>query len=384
MTLRKWRVIDFDAKEREIEASIKASGERIALERQKLRQKQLSARLTKDRWFCEPCNTWHSKAQRRRDCPNYLSIIAWRERYVQRCLAEIERGDEYIDSVLPHVVLNINRWGGEIRRRYLKHPVLGRYLLDERAQLPQGTVGLAGKDDSLSAEQAKLVSDHVPLVKSIAQQFAGKRDWLRDDLETHGLEKLVSLVRDYDPTRGVTFGAFAKRHLMGAMRDYVRDRPRAIAVDTVKINSIGDMGHRSPGGRKSPNQSSEDKWQSASDKRLAELTDGKSALWRRNRERYVSSYWDRGKLNNLTARYLASGGEVKHKTPTLTEDLQRAMAKLNARQQAVYQGRVLTDPPVTRDRLARQLGIRDSTQISRIQRQAERKIARILKPKVSP
>jgi DNA-directed RNA polymerase specialized sigma subunit len=92
----------------------------------------------------------------------------------------------------------------------------------------------------------------------------------------------------------------------------------------------------------------------------------------------------RKSISTLTARYLESGGNIKCRTPTLTEDLQRAIAKLNARQQAVYRGRVLTDPPVTRDRLARQLGIRDSTQISRIQRQAERKIAKILKRKVSP
>jgi hypothetical protein len=184
--------------------------------------------------------------------------------------------------------MKINWWGGAIRQHYINHPVLGRYLLDERARPPQWTAGLAGKDDaSLSAEQAKLVSDHVPLVKSIAKQFAGNRDWLRDELETHGLEKLVCLLRDYDSTRGVAFGAFAKKHLKGAMRDYVLNRLPAIAVDPVKINSIGDLVRRFPGGPKLPNQSSEDKGQSANDRRLAELTDGKSALWQRDRERYL-------------------------------------------------------------------------------------------------
>ena len=92
----------------------------------------------------------------------------------------------------------------------------------------------------------------------------------------------------------------------------------------------------------------------------------------------------REELSNLTDRFFASGGIVKRRTPALTEDLQRALERLNPRQRTVYRARRLTDPPVPREKVARQLGIRDSTQISRIQRQAEQKIAKMLNAKVSP
>ena len=92
----------------------------------------------------------------------------------------------------------------------------------------------------------------------------------------------------------------------------------------------------------------------------------------------------REELSNLTARYLAGGGAIKRRTPALTEDLKGAIARLNRRQELVYRSRVLTDPPVPRGKIARELGIKDSTQISRILRQAEEKIAKMLKAKVSP
>jgi hypothetical protein len=126
---------------------------------------------------------------------------------------------------------------------------------------------------------------------------------------------------------------------------------------------------------------------SGTDQRLDELFARDSAAAKSDLRLRRAASQRQEELSKLTARYLESGGSIKRRTPrtpTLTEDLQRAIAKLNARQEAVYRGRVLTDPPVTRDRLARQLGIRDSTQISRIQRQAECKVAKILKPKVSP
>jgi DNA-directed RNA polymerase sigma subunit (sigma70/sigma32) len=397
MTLRKWRVIDFKEWAARVRAYDKAREEEESRRRQKLRSRELSARLTKDRWFCESCNVWHSKARGRRDCLNYLSNIARQESYVQSRLAEIERGDEYIDSVLPHIALNINRWGGEIRRRYLKHPVIGPYLLD---------ASLAGKDDaSLSAEQAELVRKYVPLVKSIAKQYARSNAELRADLETHGMETLTGLVRRYDAARGFTFGALAKPWLLGAMRERFLERVHEIAVgDPEKVYAAALQRTR-----KLPSKPNEDgprsdrhldklfdriarpdpqpMPRSGTDQRLDELFARDSAAAKSDLRLRRAASQRQEELRKLTARYLESGGSIKRRTPrtpTLTEDLQRTIAKLNARQQAVYRGRVLTDPPVTRDRLARQLGIRDSTQISRIQRQAECKVAKILKPKVSP
>jgi Sigma-70 region 2 len=307
--------------------------------------------------------------------------VDWIERRLAHAVGQSEK---HTDAILANLAFNLNWCGGAIRQRYVNHPILGRYLLDERAQPPQGTVGLAGKDDaSLSAQQTKLVSDHVPLFKSIARQFAGKRDWLRDDLETHGMEKLVSLVRDYDSTRGVTFGAFAKRRLMGAMRDYLKNHPRTISIEPEQIDiALRDKTRKLP---KQKSDGVQTKHWSMGDKRLDKLSDGKSALWQRDRERYASSYWDRKELDKQTARFVTAGGIIKrYGEPCIPEYLKGPLEKLKHKQRVVYIGTVLTDPPVTRYRLALELGIRDVTQISRIKRQAERKMAGLLKPKVSP
>ena len=84
-------------------------------------------------------------------------------------------------------------------------------------------------------------------------------------------------------------------------------------------------------------------------------------------------------------QYLENGGAVRHfrKQPAVNmADIGKLVLKLNDRQQVVYRGRVLTDPPLSRAELARTLGIADVTQISRIERQAQRKMAAWLK--VSP
>ena len=59
--------------------------------------------------------------------------------------------------------------------------------------------------------------------------------------------------------------------------------------------------------------------------------------------------------------------------------MERALQKLNRRQREVYRGRILSDPPVTRAVLAAKLGIRDERQIPRIEKQALKRIAKLLK-----
>jgi RNA polymerase sigma factor (sigma-70 family) len=308
-------------------------------------------------------------------CPNEL------EREFKDAIKSIEHRLSYafgqpshvVDTILRHTALDLEcgRWGTAVRDRYRNHPQLGEYTTRaaefivaqaaERKAPPHGV--------SLSETQAKLVSDHLPLVRKLARQFA-RSDALFDGLEAHGVEALTGLVRRYDAARGATFGAFAKPHLLGAMRDYIHHRPREIAVhDPEKIDAaIVVRTQKLPPKPKEDSSRTEDRV----DEQFAHDSAGGAAERRRE------------KLSNLTDRFLASGGIVKRRTPALTEDLQRALERLNPRQRTVYRARRLTDPPVPREKVARQLGIRDSTQISRIQRQAEQKIAKMLNAKVSP
>jgi hypothetical protein len=173
------------------------------------------------------------------------------------------------------------------------------------------------------------------------------------------------------------------------MRDYVRKRRREFAVEPEKIDCLGQRA------RKFPPKSKEDLPQSDSrsdsffergarlDKLVARTTPA-NELIARDRDAAKGdlpglSHRRREELTNLTDQFFANGGAIRtsRRGAPLTDALQRAIARLKPRQQAVYRARVLTDPPVPRDKLARQLGIRDPTQVSRILRQAERKVARM-------
>jgi RNA polymerase sigma factor (sigma-70 family) len=383
---------DYEAELRRIIQENRAEeAARAEAERQKRMSRRLSASLTlqtKGRWFCEACNRWHPDPKEM-GCPNEFERTV---DYVERCLAHAYgQRNRYADAFIAELATDINRdaqyddCGARIRGHYLNHPKLGPYLLADRA-CPRPR-----DDTDLTDEQKKLVRDHLPLASWAARKYAPTNGDLRDDLRTRAIEELFNLIHLWDPNRGVTFGAFAKPRLLGATRDYVRKRFRELAVEPEKIDYLG---HRA---RKLPPKSKDDAPQSdrrsemlfergmRSDKIVAEpiLGDKRFAGSNVTRPAQVPPR-PREQVDDLTARYLAAGGTIKRRKPTMTEELEAAISRLNARQQAVYRGRVLIDPPVSRERLARELGIRDSTQISRIQRQAERKVAKALKPKVSP
>jgi RNA polymerase sigma-B factor len=377
MARRKWKVrylLDPELDEAlQNEAEPKAY--ESTAERRKRMARRLSASLTKGRWFCEACNCWHESPTKGGPvCPNeyqreYKDAINSIEYLLAYAFGQ--RG-EVAGKILSDTALDLEcgRWGTAARDRYRNHPQLGEYttraaefIVAHAAKRKAPPHGL-----SLSEAQAKLVSDHLPLVRKLARQFA-RSDALFDGLEAHGVETLTGLVRRYDAARGATFGAFAKPHLLGAMRDYIRHRPCEIAVDDPeKIDAAIAFSTRklTPKPKKDGSRI-EDRI----DEPFAHDSAGGAADRRRE------------ELSNLTERYFASGGIIKRRTPALTEEVQRALERLNPRQRAVYQARRLTDPPEPREKVARRLGIRDSTQISRIQRQAENRIAKMLNAKVS-
>lgn len=224
----------------------------------------------------------------------------------------------------------------KVREKYLAEGGdLAPYILedDRRRKTEQRE---ESPPDLLPAERAALVFDHLRLVRKYAAAISRQDDVLFSELEALGLGVLEDQAREYDPHRGVTFGAFVRLRLRGAMIDYVRS-------------------HR-------PTPKPE----------------------RRNIGRRARNSTPRA----LVQRYLTEGA-VRHFSvsgkPLPTGDMgviNELLPKLNQKQRAVYRGRVLTSPPLSRATLARQLGIADETQISRIERQAHRKMAKWLK--VSP
>jgi len=225
MTLRKSRVIDFDAVLRRERARSAALRKSEAHRRKKETSRRLSASLTPDRWFCERCNKWHPKIE---ECPTIKPVV---DRIENRLGRAFGQSDKYSGSILAALALDINIWArhshsiAKIRKRYLRHPELGPYLRREHI-IPYEIIPIERSPPTLTAEQAGLAYNHWLVVRKLAGQFAPDNKALRDNLEAHGLEELVNLIRRYDPARGVAFGAFAKPHLAKAMREYVRDYHR--------------------------------------------------------------------------------------------------------------------------------------------------------------
>src|SRR5215212_6917882 len=71
----------------------------------------------------------------------------------------------------------------------------------------------------------RLVMEHVPLVKTLAQRLAQRLPSQVEvsDLVSVGVLGLIDAAARYKPTLGVPFDAFARRRVQGAMLDSLRD-----------------------------------------------------------------------------------------------------------------------------------------------------------------
>ena len=262
-------------------------------------------------------------------------------------------------------------WGIEVRLKYLgQGSPLAPYIAADLRRRQQRRDG-AEWQPPLSAEQAKMVADHTPLISKYANDIARGNQALFTELEVLGLQELEKMARKYDPSRKVSFGSFATKRLRGAMLDHaVMNRSRTVArgnADDV-IALLPKPSRRE------------------TKKRYDEMVPGEGAYW------YLTDadVDPRDNANGsdsgaLVQQYLENGGGVKHRFGKLCVPvgtmaaLEQLLPRLNRRQRAVYRGRVLDDPPLSRAELARRLGIADVTQISRIERQAQRKMAKWLK-----
>jgi DNA-directed RNA polymerase specialized sigma subunit len=80
-------------------------------------------------------------------------------------------------------------------------------------------------------------------------------------------------------------------------------------------------------------------------------------------------------MRSLRGRHYLRGGTSGRARPSgdMTQ-INQLMLKLNRRQRVVYQGMVLTEPPLSRAEIARKLGIRHLNQISQILKRAQAKM----------
>ena len=84
---------------------------------------------------------------------------------------------------------------------------------------------IAAADNTATEMRDRLVMDHVPLVKSMAQRLAQRLPSQVEvsDLVSVGVLGLIDAAGRYKPASGVPFDAFARRRVQGAMLDSLRD-----------------------------------------------------------------------------------------------------------------------------------------------------------------
>jgi len=300
---------------------------------------------------CVDCGGWH---RRQRDGSVPPCSVATKQRAVdqiERLLAQAF-GHGAQNAILKRAAERINTWaeyaswGSALRETYSGDDhILSRYIRADAEELrllrAEGlrlrrnveSPGIGGHNWQLTDDEAALVVAHWPLVESEAQKIARKDTELHDRLTAIGRAELEKAVRRWDITREITFGAFVRKRIHGCMVNY---------LDRVWNRDAEPQGFADANGKR---------WFKGLTPvpRLAARLDAMLRPAAPPESRLIPGKQSQGKI-------------------------EAALAKLNPRQRAVYRGRVLTKPPVSRATLARQLDIADVTQISRIEKQARRKM----------
>jgi len=200
-------------------------------------------------------------------------------------------------------------WGAGVRSRFTSAGhILSIYIA---ADLKRSDLLRApeGHNSQLTADEADLVLRHWPLVESEAQKIARRDGELYDRLTTIGRAELEKAVRRFDVTRGFTFGAFVRKRIRGSMlnyleRDWNREPSWADPADDQGKRWFRGMTRKAGAGTQIPERPTGEP--------QSRLIPGKRSL----------------------------------------DALEKALAKLNHRQRAVYRGRVLRKPPLSRAELA--------------------------------
>jgi RNA polymerase sigma-B factor len=100
---------------------------------------------------------------------------------------------------------------------------------DEERDLVARYAAMAPTDPARPGVREALIVMHQPLVRSLAQRYAGRGEHL-DDLMQAGSIGLINAVDRFDPERAESFTSFAVATVLGEIRRHFRDRAWSIRV----------------------------------------------------------------------------------------------------------------------------------------------------------
>jgi RNA polymerase sigma-B factor len=88
--------------------------------------------------------------------------------------------------------------------------------------------------------RARLIEEHLPLVRSIARRYARRTESL-DDLVQVGAIGLIKAVDRFDPARGRPLAALAAPTIEGEIRHHLRDNAGAGTSPAAGLPAVGDI-----------------------------------------------------------------------------------------------------------------------------------------------
>jgi RNA polymerase sigma factor (sigma-70 family) len=216
----------------------------------------------------------------------------------------------------------------------------------------------SGHNRGLTQEESKLITDYQPLVRSLAVRRASVINNLAGGtaldhellahLENIGMEVLIERAPQWDRARGWTFGAFVRARVAGAMDNYLsrnRIRTERLGDDAIDKYLTGkQIGLRAARSPDDPRE--QEKWENLKWEDLKPTKGKRTSTRRRKGKSYVE-----------TAPKRQRARLIKANPDAFAPKLAEALAQLSPNQRAVYEGRVIADPPLLVSELARRLKV---------------------------
>jgi DNA-directed RNA polymerase specialized sigma subunit len=211
----------------------------------------------------------------------------------------------------------------------------------------------SGHNRGLTGEECKLITAYLPLVRKLAVHRASSINNLAGGtaldhallahLEDIGMQVLEEQVCRWERTRGVTFGAFVRRRVAGAMDNYLsRKRIKTENLGEDPIDNYSTSKQIECRAARSPDDPREqEKWE-ADRKRTK---DNRTSTGGRK----VKSYAESPAPHPPRL--------IKKNSIRFGAELAGALAQLTPNQRAVYESRVLAEPQVSLGELAAKLGV---------------------------
>jgi RNA polymerase sigma factor (sigma-70 family) len=91
------------------------------------------------------------------------------------------------------------------------------------------------------AERDALCGKWLPLARGLARRWAQSRPHLHDEFESEAMLALVRAARDFDPSRGFPFAAFARKSVRLAFLNLLRRESRHLAAGVLAVDADGEL-----------------------------------------------------------------------------------------------------------------------------------------------